>query len=301
MLETFESLVYVNASGARTVLSDRMISSYWEMRGRTGFSAPEVELITQKYASGVTKVLKRITQPREVSIQMAVTGRNRAMRDALFFSMIDTIMDISGGDVGRLYIKRSDGMEVYLNCSYSSGLCVKEEYHKLHKFTLSFYAADPYFYRDLADVTVDLPPESKLTLRDWLVLGEGHVLGETSGVGRGVIKNASGNVLYPVIRAMRISGNFSITNLTTGSELVLKNIESLTSDTLVIDTRESSKSIFLEHADGTRTAAGQYLDWGNIDLDFPIISGNNDIRYEAGAGSYTEGVVFQMAERYISA
>ena len=301
MPETFESLVYENASGIRTVLSDSMISSYWEMRGRTGFSAPEIEIITQKYASGVTKVLKRITQPREVSIQMVVTGKNRAKRDTLFFEMIDQIMDISGGDVGKLYITRGDGVTVYLNCSYSSGLSVQEEYQKFHKFTLSIYAADPYFFRDLADVLVDLPPESKLTLRDWVVLGEGHVLGETSGIGRGTIRNATGSRMDPIIRAKKISGNFSITNLTTGNELVLKNINSLTSDTLVIDTRETSKSIFLEHADGTKTAAGQYLDWGNIDLDFPIIPGDNDIRYEAGAGSYTEGVVFQMSERYISA
>lgn len=299
--ETFESLVYENASGVRTILSDRMISSYWELRGRSGFSAPEVEIITQKYASGVTKVLKRITKPREMSINMVVTGKSRSQRDTMFFRMIDQIMDVSGGEVGKLYIKRSDGVEVYINCSYSSGLSVAEEYTKFHKFTLEFYAADPYFYRDISDVIITLPSDSKLTLRDGIYLGEGHVLGETSGRGYGIIKNASGESLDPIIKATRVSGNFEITNLTTGSVLRLNSIDSLSTDTLVIDTRESTKSIYLEHTDGTRTAAGQYLDWGNIDLEFPIISGDNEIEFEAGAGSYTEGVTFSLSERYISA
>lgn len=301
MDKTFESLVYENASGVKTILSDRMISSYWELRGRSGFSAPEIEIITQKYASGVTKVLKRITQPREVSVNMVVTGKSRTERDTMFFRMIDQIMDISGGEVGKLYIKRSDGVEVYLNCSYSSGLSVAEDYRKFHKFTLSFYAADPYFYRDISDVIITLPSDSKLTLRDGIYLGEGHVLGETSGRGYGIIKNASGESLDPIIKATRVSGNFEITNLTTGSVLRLNNIDSLSTDTLIIDTRESTKSIYLEHTDGTHTAAGQYLDWSNIDLEFPIISGDNEIEFEAGAGSYTEGVTFALSERYISA
>ena len=299
--DTFESLSYVNASGVKTILSDRMITSYWELRGRSGFSAPELEIITQKYASGVTKVLKRITQPREISINMVVTGKSKAQRDTMFFRMIDQIMDISGGEVGKLYIKRSDGVEVYLNCSYSSGLSVTEEYSKFHKFTLDFYAADPYFYRDISDVTITLPSTSKLTLRNGIYLGEGHVLGETSGRGYGVIKNATAESLNPIIRASKVSGNFEITNETTGSVLRLNGIDSLSTDTLVIDTRESSKSIYLEHTDGTRTAAGQYLDWSNIDLEFPIVSGDNEVVFDAGAGSYTEGVTFSLSERYISA
>ena len=297
----FESLVFENASGVKTILSDRMVTSYWELRGRSGFSAPDVDIITQKYANGVTKILKRITKPRTVSINMIVTGQNTAMRDTLFFRMIGQLMDVSNGEVGKLYIKRSDGVEVYLNCAYSSGLNVTDEYRKFHRFTLEFYAADPFFYRDVPDVTITLPASSKITLRDGLYLGDGHVLGETSGKGLGTIWNESQETLQPVIKAMRVQGQFAITNQTTGKELILKNIFGATTDILVIDTREYSKSIYLLHADGTKTAAGQYLDWDNIDLEFPIIPGENVISFEAGVGSYTEGVVFELAEKYLSA
>ena len=301
MDNVFESLIFENSSGVQTILSDQMIDSYWELRGRTGFSAPEVELISQRYASGVTKVLRRITQPRTIDINMIVTGQTTAMRDTLFFRMIGQLMDVTNGETGKLYVRRSDGVTVYLNCAYSSGLRVKDEYRKLQKFTLTFYAADPYFYHDLDDVSIILPPSSKITLRDGLYLGQGHVLGETLGTGIGTIYNASSESIQPVIRATRVSGQFVITNQTTGDELILNGIYTGTTDVLVIDTREATKSIYIQHADGTRTAAGQYLDWSNIDLKFPIISGENVITFEAGVGSYTEGVIFSLSERYLSA
>lgn len=301
MDDVFDSLVYENASGVKTILSDRTITSYWELRGRSGFTAPEVEIITQRYANGVTKILKRITQPRTVSVNMVVTGNSTAQRDALFFDMISHLMNISGGEVGKLYIKRSDGVEVYLNCAYSSGLSITEEYKKFHRFTLEFYAADPYFYHDLEDVEITLPPSSKITLRDGLYLGMGHLLGETTGEGQGVVTNYSAETLQPVIKAAQVKGNFSIKNQTTGQELVLHDIESKLTDTLVIDTRDSMKNIYILHDDGTKTAAGQYLDWNNVDLDFSIVSGENTISFVAGVGSYTEGVVFEMSERYLSA
>ena len=297
----FLSLVYENASGVRTVLSDSAVSENWELRGRKGFTAPEVDIITQRYASGVTKILKRITEPRTVSVNMVIVGDNREDRDELFFEMIGKLMDITNGEVGRLYAMRSDGTEVYLNCAYSSGLSIVEEYKKFHRFTLDFYAADPYFYRDLEDVTILLPPEAKITLRDGLYLGQGHVLGETTGQGEGVIVNHSSEALQPVIKVGSVSGQFEITNLTTGDRLHLINVNTGRNGVLWIDTREATKSIYIEYSDGTRVSAGQCLDWSNIDLQFPIVSGENRIIFEAGVGSYTEGVVFSMSERYLSA
>ena len=297
----FASLYFVNAAGIRTVLSDQSVKTHWELRGRSGFSAPEVELITQKYAGGVTKVLKRQINPRTVTLNMVVTGKSKSQRDALFFQMINQLMDVSAGEVGRLYIKRSDGIVVYLNCAYVSGLSVTEEYRIFHKFTLEFYAADPYFYRDLPSEIVTLPPESKITLHDGLLFGAWHVLGETTGEGYGVIRNNGYESINPIIKAYRINGSFRIENRTTGQILALNNITTEINETLVIDTREYQKSIKIIHADGTETAAGQYLDWSNIDMYFEIVQGDNEIYFSAGVGSYTEGIVLEMAERYLSA
>lgn len=299
--KNYSSLVYVNAKGIRTVLADRAVKTHFELKGRSGFTAPEVELITQKYFEGTTKILKRQLQPRTVTISMMVTGKTEYQRDALFFQMINQLMDVSGGEVGKLYVKRSDGSTVYLNCAYSSGLSVTEDYRRFQQFDLEFFAADPYFYRDLEFVPISLPPEAKITLRDRLLLGAGHVLGETTGEGYGVVKNNGYESILPVIKAKRINGSFRITNNTTGQTLALNNIVTDADQTLVIDTRGNTKSIKIVNDDGTWISAGQYLDWSNINMEFEIASGDNDISFSAGVGSYTEGIMLEMSERFLSA
>ena len=297
----YTSLVYVNSKGYRTILSDKNVKTHFELGARSGFTAPEIDLITQKYYDGTTKILKRQMNPRTVSISMMVTGKTEYQRDALFFQMINQLMDVSEGEEGRLYVKRSDGIIVYLNCAYTSGLNVTEDYRRFQRFTLEFYAADPYFYRDLEPVSIVLPPESRLTLRDRILLGAGHVLGETTGEGYGIVKNNGYESILPVIKAKRLNGNFRITNKTTGQTLALNNITTGADQTLVIDTRSSSKSIKIVNSDGTWIAAGQYLDWENIDMDFEIAPGENEITFAAGIGSYTEGIDLEMSERFLSA
>lgn len=297
----YASVVFENAAGIRTVLSDENVKTHWELRGRSGFSAPEVELVTQKYADGTTKVLTRQIKPRPITLNMVVTGKTKAQRDALFFQMINQLMDVSGGEVGKLYLRRSDGVTVYLNCAYTSGLAVTEEYRLFHKFTLEFFAADAYFYRDLPEATIELPAESKITLRDFLLLGAGHVLGETTGEGYGIIRNNGYESILPVIKAKRVSGNFTITNQTTNQTLIVSGITISPDEWLVIDCRPSTKSIKIIHADGSESAAGQYLDWSNIDMIFELVHGDNEITFNAGVGSYTEGITLEMSERYLSA
>ena len=297
----FPSLVFVNAKGVRTVLAGENITTHFEIRGRSGFTAPDVELITQKYFDGTTKVLKRQVQPRTIAINMIVVGKSEVKRDALFFQMITQLMDISGGEIGRLYITRSDGVVVYLNCAYSSGLNVTEDYRRFQQFTLEFFAADPYFYRDLEILHVSLPFESRITLRDGLLFGAGHVLGETTGEGYGIVKNIGSESILPVIKTKRINGDFQIMNETTNQRLILNDIITTSDQTLVIDTRPSTKSIKIVNSDGTWTAAGQYLDWENINMDFEIAPGENRISFSAGVGSYTDGIDIEMSERFLSA
>lgn len=297
----FPSLVYVNAKGVRTVLAEKSITTHFEIRGRSGFTAPDVELITQKYFDGTTKILKRQMQPRTVSINMIAIGKSEVQRDALFFQMITQLMDISGGEIGKLYITRSDGVVVYLNCAYSAGLNVTEDYRRYQQFTLEFLAADPYFYRDLEILRVSLPLEARITLRDGLLLGSGHVLGETTGEGYGIVKNIGSESILPVIKAKRINGDFQIRNETTKQILTLNDIETTSDQTLVIDTRPSTKSIKIVNSDGTWTTAGQYLDWENINMEFEIAPGENEISFSAGIGSYTDGIDIEMSERFLSA
>lgn len=297
----FPSLTFVNKKGVQTVLAEKNLKTLFEIRGRSGFTAPDVELITQKYFDGTTKVLKRQVQPRTVAINMIAVGKSEAHRDDLFFKMISQLMDVSGGEIGKLYVTRSDGLVVYLNCAYSSGLNVTEDYRRFQQFTLEFYAADPYFYRDLEILRVELPSESRITLRDRLLFGSGHVLGETTGEGYGIVKNTGSESILPVIKTKRLNGDFRITNKTTNQTLILNDIVTTTDQTLVIDTRPSTKSIKIVNSDGSWTAAGQYLDWANINMDFEIAPGENQIEFSAGVGSYTDGIDIEMSERFLSA
>lgn len=300
-MDNYESLVYVNASGVRVDLSTPETTKWWELLGRAGFSAPEIENITQKYANGLTKLLKRQLQPRIVSVRMVIVGETNADRDSAFFDMIEKLMDVHNDGNGKLYARRSDGVTVYLNSVYSSGLSIVEEYRKFHRFTLEFYAADPYFYRDLKQDVISIPQNERLTLHDGIVLGNIHKLGETAGSASGGIMNDCAEILDPIIKAYGVRGSITITNTTTGKVLQFTGVYCPDGSSLIIDTRPENKSVYIENADGTRTSAGQFLSWESQDLDFGIIPGANQIRFDVSQGSYTESLVFLLSEKYLSA
>lgn len=300
-MDNFESLTFVNASGQEVYLSNPDITRWWELRGRSGFTAPQIELITQKYANGVTKILKRLIQPRTVTVNMILTGDSTAERDHVFFEMVSRLMDVNGGNTGKLLVRRSDGMVVYLNCAYSSGLSIVEEYRKFHRFTLEFYAPDAWFYRDLADAVIGVETGGYLTLSDTLKVGNYHKIGEFNSYGSGVINNTSSETLQPVIRLSMVVGTVTITNEATGDSIGMKNMAMTKGQVLVIDTRDDSKNIYIENPDGTISAAGQNLEWSNQNYEFPIIPGENPISYVGGVGSVIEQLTFSMSERYLSA
>ena len=147
-MDNGNDLVYfVNSQGKKAVLSSPANRNYWELRGRTGFTAPKLDLFYERFASGKTVYFGKALQPRNPTMKMVCVGRDSAERDRLFFEMVDTLMDVNENDEGRLYLKRYDGTLVYLNCVYASGLDVTEQYKKLHMFTLEFFAADPLYYQ----------------------------------------------------------------------------------------------------------------------------------------------------------
>lgn len=293
-------LCFENSSGQEVILSSPDITKWFELRGRTGFTAPEIDLITQKYANGKTKILKRQLKPRTVTVTMMVTEESEAERDRVFFEMISRLMDVDGGDTGKLYVRCSDGMIVYLNCAYSSGLSVEEEYRRFQRFTLEFYAPDAYFYRDLDDMTVEVEYGGFLTLSDTHLFGN-HKMGEFDSTGSGIIVNTGIEILQPVIRLQRVNGTVTISNEDTGDVISMKNMSMTEGQTLVIDTRDDSKNIYIENPDGSTQQAGQNLDWSNQDYEFPIIPGNNHISYVGGVGSIIDKLTFSMSERYLSA
>ena len=62
-MDNIRSIYFINSQGERADLYFSLSPWFWEMGHRRGFTAPEIELYTQKYVNGTTKVLKKkITQ-----------------------------------------------------------------------------------------------------------------------------------------------------------------------------------------------------------------------------------------------
>jgi len=295
----FRKLVYENASGKQVVLNDSTIKQYFEVGTRSGFTAPEVELITQKYINGKEKIIGRILKPRVVTMTFIIVGGSAAKRDSVFFDMIEKLIDVSGGDVGKLYIKRSDGKTVYLNCAYSSGLSVVEQYEKYHQFTLEFYASDPYFYNDykftsrINDIDSDI-----VTLADDLYLGVWY-LGIGNINGHGVVINHLEETVDPIIQIKGRRQNITITNTTTNDSISFVNLPIYQGDTLVIDTREQSKDARIEKEDGTIISALQYLDWSTMNMSLRLVPGSNGINF-TGYGEI-QPITFAYNQQFLSA
>ena len=299
-MDNFESLTFVNASGQEVFLSNPDITRWWELRGRAGFTAPDIDIITQKYANGVTRILRRMLKPRTVTVNMVVTGASTAERDTVFFEMVSRLMDVDGGNTGKLYVRRSDGSVVYLNCTYSSGLSIVEEYRKFHRFTLEFYAPDPYFYKDLEEATISVHEGNYLTLSDTILFGTRRI-GDFISEGSGVINNPSTENLQPVIRLEGVNGGLTIMNTDSGKSLVLAGLAMTSGQVLVIDTRDDSKNVYIENPDGTTQQAGQYVVYANTKYEFPIVPGINRINYVGSYGSVIQRLEFYMAQRFLSA
>ena len=303
--KAFRKLSFVNASGNQVLIFDETINNRWELGGRWGFTAPQVTPIKETYANGVTKVLKRVVEPRSCGVNVIAVGKTEEQLDDDFGEMLEILMDVSNGVIGKLYVTRSDGSEVYLNCMYISGADVAKDYRRFRNFKLEFYAADPYFYRDLDDVFINVPLSARLTLHDGLYLSNDltkvHVLGENTGTGTGAILNNGSDLIQPIMRISRVKGDLSVTNKQTGDKIEFDDILIPRGDTLVIDTRDSDKNIYIEHEDGTISPAGQFLNWGNIEFDFSLTPGENIIEFVTGSRSTTDGMTFKMSERYLSA
>ena len=276
MDKAFDSLVYENAAGGRVILSSPLVNQYWELRGRSGFTAPDVQLITEKYVNGNERIVNRIVEPRTVRINMIVVGKNNAMRDKIFFDMVKILMDTSKGEIGKLYVGRSDGRTVILNCAYAGGMNITEEYDKFHRFTLEFYAADPYFYTLPITQTLEFDKTKEVMLSDDLVLSWWYLgWGDTSGTL--LVENRTGFPAEPIYEISGSRINLSIRNHSSRESITFRGMEMDHNDTLVIDTRSRYKSAYFRHADGSVSTALGYLTWSAVSLTLPMPAGQSYI------------------------
>ena len=206
---------------------------------------------------------------------LVVTGATTAQRDALFFDMVDKLINVGGGEIGKLWITRSDGSVVYLNCAYSSGLKVVEQYRKFHLFTLEFYAEDPYFYSQDIVQDVELVESSEpITLSDDLYLNGWKLDWAMSG-GVNMVTNPYTHQADPIYKISGVRVNLTILNSTISKSLQFDDLNMALGDAIVIDTRERQRSAYIEHPDGSVTDILGNLLWSNVDLSLPLAPGSN--------------------------
>ena len=286
----FKTLVYENPSGIQTILSSPTMRNYWEVGKRTGFKAPQVKIITQKYVNGNVRIVNTLKEPRTVSLTMILTGKTEASRDKYFNDMVDRLMDTTKGDVGKLYITRSDGLKVHLNCAYSSGLDVVDEYKNLSKFTLEFYAADPYFYSVESIQTVDWDEGSEITLSETLTLGEWFLgFGDLSATK--LLTNELYGAVDPIYEIYGVRESITIRNASVRTFIEFDKLSMNNGDTLVIDTREKYKRAYIVHEDGTETTAMGSLRWKTISLSLPIPHGQSYLTAKSMGENYPLKVI----------
>ena len=280
-MDNCDLVYFVNSQGKRAVLSSPDNPNYWELRGRSGFTAPDVDIFTKKFASGAVKYLGKVLKPRTCSMKMVCIGKDTAERDQIFFEMLDTLLDYKGEGEGKLYVKRSDGSIYYLNCVYSGGMNIVEQYQKFHLFTLSFYAADPLFYASAK----------------YQFSGSDGIL---------MVKNPFDYTLWPVLHfddkpqnTATPADHPTITNTTTNKSIVLTSTDddpqlpgtSISYENVDIITAEQDRGIYGEAVryDDTRIAYGpipQAL--VSASINFPVAPGANTITW-ADCYSYNAG------------
>jgi len=274
----------------------------YELVGRSGFEAPPVEYTDISYAHGFSKTVAVKIKPREVSINMVVLGKTTAERDKLLHRMISQLM-ISGQieTPGKLKVMRSDGKNVYLNCIYTGGVdAIVEEYALLHKFQLTFHAADPFFYDEAETAFVhDNTGQIGLFLSGSTFLGEAVYLSGGFATTSEVVRN-DGQPVFPVITISGPGKTIRFENERSGKTLKMREtFEILPKEELKIDTREGFRSI-VKVSGGETTDQIAQLDPGSS-LIWPILQGDNLIHITITDKTIDTIVRFGFTKKYLSA
>lgn len=274
-----------------------------ELAGRTGFEAPPVNYVNESYADGYVETIAVRLRPRDVTLHMIVRGRSLLERDNILRPITNLLVE-HGAHTGwgKLYIDKSDGTIVYLNCFYSGGLESQSEDDPLmHKFSLSFHAADPHFYeQDWTRFIFADTEQDGLYLSDTTFLSDETFLSGGVQSSETIVKNL-GQLAYPVITVKGPAKNIKFENQLNGVKIELEEGFELKKDeTMTIDCRDRKRSILLKNAAGVESDITNKLRRGSS-LVFPILHGNNYIKITYTDTNAETYVNFAFQQRYLSA
>ena len=165
---------------------------------------------------------------------------------------------------------------VHLNCVYSGGMNITEEYRHLHKFTIEFYAADTYFYG--LETEYDVEPLGLLPAEDrHITIKNGTKYNQIVRIQTGI--GATSRPIY-----IRFYGGY-MENTTTGKKISfpgeIGNYRYVQGNYLSADFNPGRIETLALGEDGTVRDGSPAIDWPNTDLNFAIVPGENLIDFSA--------------------
>jgi hypothetical protein len=302
-MASHDQISFITSNDEEIVLCDYDTTrSIWELWGRTGFEAPPVSFIDEKYADGYVETVAVKIEPREISINMIVYGSSDVTRDKTFHTLINKLIEHGSKNTwGKLKLSRSDGSFVYLNCIYSAGIeAITEQYLRFHKFTLTFHAADPYFYDfDETEFRFTEDVQTGLYFGDNFYLGALTYFIGAAPTAESIIND--GQTTYPTITITGPAKNISITNSLSGKTLAMaSSFELAVGEILFIDCRNRSRIIQKTDTSSVVTDVTNSLALGSS-LVFPILTGTNDFLFEYTDTTAATTITFSFQKRYMSA
>lgn len=300
MSNIFQSASYITADGDEIILGMKGNRKWFEIYSRHGFGAPEIEIENREYANGAVRTLSAKLKPRECGLQMVAIGKSCRERDSIFFDMVSRLIQVgSKEEWGKLKVRRTDGIDVYLNCLYTGGMDEAiEGYKKFYRFPLEFFAGDAYFYDDKETVIRSEELATPIRLHDGLFLGKWRL---NSGITDITIEN-TGEVLYPIIEVTGPATNIRITNNTTGKTIAIDPSYSLLSGySIILDCRENHRGITLRNdSTGSTADISNKLALGSS-LIWPFIKGTNRLSLYYTGSANSSGYEIHYQKRYLSA
>ena len=271
MANDCEKLVYfVNSRGQVAYIVSPTNTNYWELGGRTGFSAPSFETFSEKMASGRTKYFGKAAKPRDLAMRMVCKGKDRAELDRVFYTMMDVLLDSDGQGEGKLYVKRSDGSMAFINCVYTNGAETLKQHRFIKDFTLRFYATDPFFYvvggpYSFNDLYMDY---------DWTL----PVINPTTMDAEVQLVLSDFGMPYDD-HEWSMEGYFK--NLTTEKKIQTLQYETASRDKMVMNLSADYYEIYYQNRQGKKDgSAWKGIDWDNSDFGFCLVPGENVIKFE---------------------
>jgi hypothetical protein len=284
-----QKLTFTNSVGQSVVLSHRNPYLLTAIDG-TGAMDVDTQLQKSPFQDGKTYVDNAL-EPREITLEVAILADDNES----IFDLRKTLSQVFNPKLGEgvlryeydVYVKEITAV-VDKPPVYPSGSSNRME--KFQKAMVTLICPSP-FWLDIADVSEPLIAwlgklQYPLTFpTEFGAQGDSRVLSNEGDVSTPLLIEFRGPATNPIV-----------TNKTTG-EFIKVNRDLTATDRLVIDTAFGRKRVEIVADNGTKTNVFNWIDLNST--FFQLVTGDNEIEYNADSGKDTAVVTISWRNRYV--